>query len=137
MPRRTLWRGALAAFRAHPVLGIGPDNFRHLSGEYLGRTDTDPRMHANSLYFETLADLGALGALAFAALVVAFAAAARRAVRAPATRLWALGFGVALGTYLLHGALDYFLEFTPTYALFWLLAGTLVALATPAGEGAA
>ena len=30
--------------------------------------------------------------------------------------------------YLVHGTLDYFLEFTPTYALLWLLAGALVAL---------
>jgi len=134
VPRRTLWRGAVAAFRAHPLLGIGPDNFRHLSGHYLGRTDTDERMHANSLYFETLADLGALGSLTFAALVLALAGAAARAVKLPHTRLLALGVAAALGTYLLHGALDYFLEFTPTYALFWLLGGMLVALASPAGE---
>lgn len=131
VPRHTLWRAAVAAFRAHPLLGIGPDNFRHLYGQYLGRTDTDERMHANSLYFETLADLGALGSLTFAAVVVALAGAAARAVRVPATRLFALGVAAGLGTYLLHGALDYFLEFTPTYALFWLLAGTLVALASP------
>jgi hypothetical protein len=139
VPRRTLWRAAVAAFHAHPLLGIGPDNFRHLSGRYLGRTDTDERLHANSLYFETLADLGALGSLTFLALVVAFAGAAGRAYKAPATRLLGLGVGAALGTYLLHGALDYFLEFTPTYALFWLLGGMLVALAFPDGaqEGAA
>ncbi|HEY6477893.1 MAG TPA: O-antigen ligase family protein, partial [Polyangia bacterium] len=93
MPRGTLWRAAVAAFRAHPLLGIGPDNFRHLSGQYLGRIDIDERMHANSLYFETLADLGAVGSLAFAALVVAFAGAAGRAVKAPATRLLTLGTG--------------------------------------------
>jgi O-antigen ligase len=134
VPRRTLWRAAVAAFRAHPLLGIGPDNFRHLSGRYLGRTAApDERLHANSLYFETLADLGALGSLTFAALVVALAGAAARAFKAPATRLLGLGVGAALGTYLLHGALDYFLEFTPTYALFWLLGGMLVALAFPTG----
>jgi hypothetical protein len=137
--RRTLWHAAVAAFRAHPLLGIGPDNFRHLSGRYLGQTDTDERMHANSLYFETLADLGALGSLTLAALVVALAGAASRAFKAPATRLLGLGVGAGLGTYLLHGALDYFLEFTPTYALFWLLGGMLVALASRAGarEGTA
>jgi O-Antigen ligase len=135
MPRRTLWRAAAAAWRAHPLLGIGPDNFRHLSGQYLGRTDVDERMHANSLYFETLADLGGLGSLAFAAVVLALAGAAARAVKPPATRLLALGTGAALAAYLLHGALDYFLEFTPTYALFWLLGGILVALASPVGRG--
>ena len=38
------------------------------------------------------------------------------------------GLGAALAAYLVHGTLDYFLEFTPTYALFWLLAGLLTAL---------
>jgi len=131
VPRRTLWRGAIAAFMAHPLLGIGPDNFRHLYGRPLAN---DERMHANSLYFETLADLGTLGSLTFLALVAAFAGAAARAIKLPATRLLALGVAIALGTYLLHGALDYFLEFTPTYALVWLLGGMLVALASPAGE---
>jgi NADH:ubiquinone oxidoreductase subunit 6 (subunit J) len=31
-----------------------------------------------------------------------------------------------------HGTLDYFLEFTPTYALLWLLAGMLAAAAPAA-----
>ena len=33
---------------------------------------------------------------------------------------------VALAAFWLHGFVDYFLEFTPTYALFWLLAGLVV-----------
>ena len=126
--RRTLWRGAVAAWRAHPLLGIGPDNFRHLSGQFLGRDRTDERMHANSLYFETLADLGLVGMLAFLALIAALGGAARRAIAAPASRILALGVAAGLATYFLHGLLDYFLEFTPTYALFWLLAGMLVAM---------
>jgi len=126
--RGTLWRGAVAAWRAHPLLGIGPDNFRHLSGQFLGRDHTDERMHANSLYFETLADLGMVGFLALLAMVAAFGGAARRAVAAPASRVLALGVAAGLATYLVHGLLDYFLEFTPTYALFWLLAGMMVAM---------
>ncbi|HVV48063.1 MAG TPA: hypothetical protein VHO06_00225, partial [Polyangia bacterium] len=55
--------------------------------------------------------------------------AARRAARVPETRPLALGVAAGLCAYLLHGLLDYFLEFTPTYGLYWLLAGTLVALA--------
>ena len=34
--------------------------------------------------------------------------------------------------YAVHGTLDYFLEFTPTYALLWLLAGMLAAAAPTA-----
>jgi hypothetical protein len=140
VPRSTLWRAAIAAWRAHPLLGIGPDNFRHLSPQFLGRA-SDERLHANSLYFETLADLGCAGLLAFAVLIGALAGAARRAAAAPSNRVLALGVAAALATYLLHGLLDYFLEFTPTYALFWLLAGMIVAMESAAptrsGEGAA
>jgi hypothetical protein len=38
--------------------------------------------------------------------------------------------GAALLTFFLHGAVDYFMEFTPTYGLFWLVAGLLVGLLT-------
>lgn len=128
--RAELWRAALAAFRDRPLLGVGPDNFRRLYGGYLppsaaGRA-ADDRLHANSLYFETLADLGLVGLAAAAALIVALAAAARRAIASAG--LVAAGVAVALGTFLLHGTLDYFFEFTPTYSMFWLLAGALVAL---------
>jgi hypothetical protein len=154
VPRRTLWHGAVAAWRAHPLLGIGPDNFRHLAGQLLGRTDIDERLHANSLYFETLADLGMVGVLAFGAVLLALGAAARRAVGLftrgfamdglatdglaadglATDGLIALGVVAALGTFLLHGVLDYFLEFTPTYGLFWLLAGMIVAMARTAPD---
>ena len=35
---------------------------------------------------------------------------------------------VGLAAYLVHGFFDYFLEFTPTYGLLWLLAGIVTAL---------
>jgi hypothetical protein len=41
----------------------------------------------------------------------------------------AAGAATGLGAYLVHGLFDYFLEFTPTYALFWLLGGLLTGLA--------
>ncbi len=121
VPRRRLWRAALGMFRQRPLLGVGPDNFRHLYGRILGLAAPDDRLHANNLYFETLADLGLCGALALVALVVALAAAARRAWTVPLGR----GIALGLGTFLLHGTLDYFFAFTPTLAMFWLLAGAL------------
>jgi hypothetical protein len=137
IPRRALWRAAVAAWREHPLLGLGPDNFRHLSGRYLAAIDVDDRLHANNLVLETLASLGAAGLLAFAWLVVALARATRRAAAQLTTRRLALGFGVGLGAYLVHGTLDYFFEFTPTYALWWLLGGMIVALGRPPAEAAA
>jgi hypothetical protein len=135
--RPELWRAALLAFQDHPLTGVGPDNFRHVFGRYLGLRTFDERLHANNLYLETLADEGLCGVAALALLLVGLAQAARRALRrhpagAPGGLL-ALGAAAGLAAYPIHGLLDYFLMFTPTYGLAWLLAGMLVAL----GEEAA
>jgi hypothetical protein len=126
--RRLLWRAAFAAFREHPLFGLGPDNFRHQYGGYVGVTRADDRFHANSLYLETLANEGIVGMIALVVLALALAQAARRAATAGSDLALAIGGAVAIGTYFVHGLVDYFFEFTPTYGLFWLLAGMLVAL---------
>jgi O-antigen ligase len=126
--RQQLWLAGFLAFLDHPLLGIGPDNFRRAYGGYLGRAQTDERLHANNFYVEVLATLGLAGLGALVLMVVALARTARRAAAHTANRVLVLGLGAALVAYLVHGTLDYFLEFTPTYALLWLLAGALVAL---------
>jgi hypothetical protein len=128
LSRKDLWRAGLLAFWDHPLLGLGPDNFRHAYGGYLGRWETDERLHANNFYIEILSTLGLLGLLALATLIATLARTARRAAAWPPARVLTFGIGAALAAYLVHGTLDYFLEFTPTYALLWLLAGALVAL---------
>jgi len=125
--RLALWSAGARAFRDHPLLGVGPDNFRHVYGKYLGRARTDERLHANNFYVEIMATMGIVGVLALVTLMVALARAARRAVESR-HRVLAFGITAALAAYFIHGTLDYFLEFTPTYALFWLLCGALVAL---------
>ncbi len=96
--------------------------------------DPDERLHANNLYFETLASLGLAGVGALALVIVGFAGAApgaRSAATAPRRPRVCSPPGAAAGlaAYLVHGFFDYFLEFTPTYALLWLLGGMLAALA--------
>jgi O-antigen ligase len=131
--RRTLWRAALMAWRDHPLLGLGPDNFRRGYNRYLGLDHPDDRLHANNLYFETLASLGIAGLGALLLVVVGLARAARTAVRqhggASVAGLIAAGAAIGIAAYFVHGFFDYFLEFTPTYALFWLLAGIVTGLA--------
>ena len=139
-PRPALWRAAIALWRSRPVLGVGPDNFRRryeaiLSPAPDGKPYTDTRIHANNLYFETLADLGVAGMLALAWMAMALGRllVAHRA----AGGLLGLATGVAAGAFFVHGALDYFLEFTPLFGLFWILLGlaaasALGAPATPA-----
>jgi len=132
-PRRLLWRAAAMAWREYPLLGLGPDNFRRGYNRYLGLARPDERLHANNLYFETLASLGTAGIGALVLMVIGFAGAARTAVRhhgaATVGGLIAVGAAIGLAAYLVHGLFDYFLEFTPTYGLLWLLAGIVTGLA--------
>src|SRR5580704_6330031 len=63
--RLFLWRAAARMIVAHPVLGVGPDNFRLLYGEYSGLPYADPRLHSNNMYIEMLAGGGLTGGLMF------------------------------------------------------------------------
>jgi hypothetical protein len=124
--RSQLWRAAVRLWRERPLLGVGPDNFRRryeavLSPSPTGQAYSDTRLHANSLYFETLADLGLSGIAALAAIGVALLGALRE--HFAARRLAAIGCAVAAALFFVHGVLDYFLEFTPLFGLFWILLG--------------
>jgi hypothetical protein len=129
-PRIALWRAAIVLWREHPLLGIGPDNFRRryqavLSPSPTGQPYTDTRIHANSFYLETLSDLGLVGIGALAAIAIALVHLVRR--HYAAGYLLGLGTGVGVGAFFVHGVLDYFLEFTPLFGLFWLLLGLTAA----------
>jgi O-antigen ligase len=129
-PRSACWRAAVILWRQRPLLGIGPDNFRRsyeavLSPAPNGQPYTDTRIHANSLYFETLADLGLAGVAALAYLAFALLRLLRKHWAAGA--LVGLGCAVAAGAFFVHGALDYFFEFTALFGLFWLLLGLTAA----------
>jgi hypothetical protein len=156
--RDLLWGAAVRMWRARPLLGIGPDVFRHAYGPQLGLLIWDDRLHTNSLYLELLVGTGVAGLAAFALLV---GLALRRAAgvlvqfgrpttddRRPTmplssivksqssaelalvgdrdARVWmALGCAVALLTFLIHGVLDMFLEYSATNLLLWALIGAL------------
>ncbi|MBV9322905.1 MAG: O-antigen ligase family protein [Chloroflexi bacterium] len=132
MPRTELWSAALGIIRQHPLLGAGPDNFRHIYGAYLGLTAWDDRVSANNLYLELLADVGVLGALAFGLLVGMPVVSMLRGLRSPGSPTQALllaGFAASVLAYFVHGGLDSFLEFTPVYLLFWVVLGLSMAAA--------
>jgi hypothetical protein len=134
-PRPALWRAALVLWRQRPLLGIGPDNFRRRYEDVIGLAPnglpyTDTRIHANSFYLETLADLGLAGAVALACIGLALVRALR--CLSASGRLVGLGCGVAAGAFFIHGWIDYFLEFTPLFGLFWMLLGLTAALADEA-----
>jgi hypothetical protein len=130
LPRSSLWRVAVALWRQRPLLGVGPDNFRRRYQALLppspnGAPYDDTRIHANSLYFETLADLGLAGLAALAVIAVALFRSLRRHWEAGCVA--GLGVAVAALTFFVHGLLDYFFEFTPLVGLFWVTLGLTAA----------
>jgi O-antigen ligase len=80
--RLELWGAALRLIQTRPLLGVGPDNFRHLYGAQLGLETWDERVQANNLYLEVLADVGLLGLAAFLWVIAAPLLVARRLLTA-------------------------------------------------------
>lgn len=128
MPRSVLWSTAMQITAERPLLGIGPDNFRHTYGRQLGLAAFDTRVHANNTYIEVIAGMGIVGAAALLWLAIA-------AVRSPRSLMtvdeaWlpiaagALAACLAMAT---HALVDSFLTFTPTYVAFAIAAGLLFA----------
>ena len=123
--RYDFYRVSLDEFVAHPLAGIGADNFQQ---QYLihGRSHETPR-YPHSVELRTLTQTGVLGAiLAVAGLLGALLAGARalrpRARRAdPLASTVATAALAAFGYWLVHGSFDWFWEFAglgaPAFAL--------------------
>ncbi len=138
MPRATpmpgrleLWRAGARMARAHPLLGVGPDNFRLVYGEYAGLSRFDTRLNSHNMYLEMLVGGGVIGGVAFAWLCVRAAVACVRAVRRAGRQTAAAAAGVAAGgaAIALHGLVDSFLGFTGTYVLISITLGLAAASA--------
>jgi O-antigen ligase len=134
-PRRlVLWGAAARMFAAYPLLGVGPDNFRLIYPRYAGLTSGDARTHSNNMYLEILAGGGLVTALAFGWFVWSSARMCRAALGpAKAGRHVpnALGLAVAAAgiAIAVHGLVDSFLAFAPTYIVFSLTLGLAAACA--------
>jgi len=137
LPRRAvrpgrvdLWRAASRIAIAHPLLGVGPDNYRLIYGGFAGIANFDQRTHANNMYLEILVGGGLAGALAFAWLCWRIAGRFTHPVLRPvdprvatiAAAVLAAGAAIAI-----HGLVDSFLGFTGTYTLMAIVVGLAVA----------
>jgi hypothetical protein len=131
MPRSLLWSTALTISRDRPLLGIGPDNFRHTYGRSLGMAAWDQRVHANNSYIEVLVGMGVVGVIALAWLAIAAVRGGTRVLSnvADARLPIAAASFAACAAIALHGLVDSFLTFTPTYTVFAIAAGLLFARA--------
>lgn len=128
--RYDYWDVAVRAFADHPLIGVGAGGFK----VEWAREQPDgsaPASDAHSLYVETAAELGLVGLVALALLLLGVGLAAARA-------LWlhsslAVGPIAALVTWVLHAGLDWDWEMPAVTLIAVLLAGMLVALADEDG----
>ena len=125
MPRSVLWTTALDIWRDHPVLGIGPDNYRLTYGPRLGRAAWDTRVHTNNTYLEVLVGMGVVGLAALTWLLLAGARATLALIAAatPDSIPFVAATTAACLAIAAHGVVDSFLAFTSTYVVFALAAG--------------
>ncbi len=131
--RYDFYRVALDEFLAHPILGIGADNFQQ---PYLAHRRSDETPHyPHSVELRTLVETGLLGVvLALVGLAAALAAAAR-ALRSsdPIARAVAAAALAGFVYWLVHGSFDWFWEFAGLGAPAFALLGIACALAPPRG----
>ncbi len=145
--RTTIYQVAWRAFEANPVLGVGSANFEVSSKHYLdepgalARTDEiiDRPKVAHNSYLEVMAELGVVGLLLFATIVL-FAVssalmAARTFSRADNRRMQAVALCIAVAMVGILAA-GFFLSGQYSKQL-WLLLGLGPALLTMARAGAA
>ena len=127
--RFVLWSAAGRMLAAHPVLGVGPDNFRLEYGPFVRLPVADPRVHSNNMYLEVLTGGGIVLGLAFLWLLWAAGRSVwRLASGAPAADVASLTTGVVAAAVAIavHGFADSFLSFTGTYIVMAITLGLVV-----------
>lgn len=134
--RFELWRIAFDMVRASPIFGIGPDTFRLRYGYEMGYDRFDPHIHTNNQYIEFLVGSGIVGLAGFLLFSGALGITVWRLLQRQAGRAWRWHFTLLLllGIWYLHGIVDSFWQFTPSYILFWLLAALALAPAIVTNE---
>jgi hypothetical protein len=124
-PRPELWRAAMQIARAHPWVGVGPDNYRLVYGSYIGTVRADPRVHANNMYLEVLTGSGLAGLTTLLVVMGVTAMTLWRRLR-EATDDTHVGASIAVVVWVViagHGLVDSFLSFTTTYVTFSITGG--------------
>jgi O-antigen ligase len=127
--RYDFYRVAIDEFLAHPLLGIGADNFAQ---QYLvrGRSEETPR-YPHSVELRTLVETGLIGTLLALIGLGAALLAAARALRTsdPLVRTVAGAALAGFGYWVVHGSFDWFWEFAGLGAPAFAMLGIACALA--------
>ena len=99
--RLAWWQAAVGMFRDHPLTGVGLGRFPRLLAEFGGGRSQE---NTHNLFLQLLAEAGAPGAVAFAALCISQCLAFRRKLRDgpdPYARAMALGGLIATVAFLM------------------------------------
>ena len=135
--RYDFYRVALDEFVAHPLLGIGADNFAQ---QYLlhGRSDETPR-YPHSVELRTLSQTGLIGGLLAVVGLGAALLAGWRAMRRsdPLARTVAAAALAGFSYWVVHGSFDWFWEFAGLGSSAFALLGIACSLSgVGGGDGA-
>ena len=127
--RYDVYRVALDEFLAHPVIGIGADNFAE---QYLvhGRSEVTPH-YPHSVELRTLVETGLIGALLAVVGLGAALVAAARGLRGsdPLARAVVVAALGGFAYWVVHGSFDWFWEFAGLGAPAFAMLGLACALA--------
>lgn len=127
--RWQFWTVGWEQFTRDPLRGAGADNFRQ---DFLltGQGGENPA-YPHSLELRTLGQLGLVGAAFLLLWLVPILIAIRRLAAAPdaASRAVALGAGAAFALWLIHGSVDWLLEYGGFTAVVGALGGLVIAAA--------
>jgi len=124
--RYQIWQSALDAHASRPLTGIGPGTFEF----WWARNGTlmDFVRDGHSLYLETLAETGYVGAALLAALLLWLAGAAvLRTLRAPpGLRLWLAAAAGGLAAFLTSAAMEWVWELAAIAVVVMALAAVIL-----------
>lgn len=117
--RAELWSAAYRLWRSSPWVGIGPANFELEVSRYYPGLMT----HANSVYFNTLAEQGVLGEASLGVLLLTLVLSFARRFREPLA-LGALGIVTAMA---FHQIVDTIWIYPKVGVIFWAMLGIAAA----------
>lgn len=125
--RSQLWHAAILAWKANPILGLGPDQFRTHYFDYMPELQRDEKVRTHNILLEQAATTGIVGLAVMIYLLIQTVWTQFNLVRkrdwSTSFRLVALALSMATIAYLFHGVLDYFLGQTGIALLFFSYLG--------------
>jgi O-antigen ligase len=136
LERINRWKAALRMFQERPVTGFGLGTYAFNYAPFQisedlsnASTNAGNRGNAHSEYLGLLAETGAVGMLAYLAIIITTIMAAVRVFKRSASafaRQTTLFLILALSTYYLHGFLNNFLDMDKIASLFWSFMAIIV-----------